>query len=384
MKSELKFSTVSFKFQFTVGLFVSVIILGLAVLFRRETSIILLASGLTLTGGGVVAVVGKGLALWHNWQLARLDLDHRRQEVRLITYQADKARMESDIIALPRTQRIVYHPDRPISLIEAAIDAGEAMPAARPVDLLPALDAVQRCLIVGASDAGKTTLLQWIIARRLSSSNVVVIDPHSWPEKWPGGKVVGVGRNYAEIDRALTALVQLMTQRYDDLGKGIVGEGQHRRITVIIDEWRAIVQNAPGAADVIKTLLTESRKAAFSVFVATHSERVKAIGIEGEGDLKDGFAIVRLHNIEGQRSATLDSGNGPAPAILPGRFVGGSPVGDDDALTLEPAPTEQEAQIIDLADAGLSHAKICEAVWGYKSSNKYPEIDATLAKFGIK
>jgi len=61
------------------------------------------------------------------------------------------------------------------------------------------------------------------------------------------------------------------------------GEGQHPRLTVIIDEWRAIVYNVKGADAAIKTLLTESRKAAFSVFVASHSERVKALGIEGEG-----------------------------------------------------------------------------------------------------
>jgi|GEM_PF-2871614 len=380
MKSELRFSTVSFKFQFTVGLFVSVIIIAAMLLFRRETAVILLAGGLTLTGGGLVAVVGRALHLWHNWQLARLDLAHRQQEVRLLGYQADKARMESDIIALPRTQRIVYHPDRPINLIEAALDAAEAMQAA-PVDLLPALDAVQRCLIVGASDAGKTTLLQWLIARRLTGSDVVVIDPHSWPGKWPGGKVVGIGRNYSEIDRALTALVQLMTKRYDDLGKGIVGEGQHRRITVIIDEWRAIVQNVGNAADTIKTLLTESRKAAFSVFVATHSERVKAIGIEGEGDLKDGFAIVRLQNIEGQRSATLDSGNGPAPATLPGRFVGGSPGGDDDPIELEPEPTEQEAQIITLADAGESYNEIARQVFGSTGGKQTQQIKTILSKY---
>ncbi len=381
MKSELKFSTVSLKFQMTVGLFVSVIIVAAMLIYRTETSIILLAGGLTLTGGGLVAVVGKALALWHNWQLARLNLDRQRQEVRLLSYQADKARMESDIIALPRTQRIVYHPDRPINLIEAAIDTTEAMPSLAPVALLPALDAVQRCLIVGASDAGKTTLLQWIIARRLLSSSVVVIDPHSWPDKWPGGKVVGVGRNYAEIDRALTALVQLMTRRYDDLGKGIVAEGQHRRITVVIDEWRAIVQNAPGAADVIKTLLTESRKAAFAVFVATHSERVKAIGIEGEGDLKDGFAIVRLQNVDGARTATLDSGNGPAPATLPGRFIGGSPVGDDDAISLDPAPTEQEAQIISLADAGASFNEIARQVFGSTGGKQTSQIKAVLSKY---
>lgn len=45
-------------------------------------------------------------------------------------------------------------------------------------------------------------------------------------------------------------------------------------------------------------------------------------------------------------------------------------------------PTDQEQFILDLYDTGQSHAKICETVWGYKSSKRYPNIDAVLEKFG--
>ena len=40
------------------------------------------------------------------------------------------------------------------------------LPAQTQVDLLASLDSVQRCLIVGASDTGKTTLLQWAAVKR--------------------------------------------------------------------------------------------------------------------------------------------------------------------------------------------------------------------------
>jgi len=46
-------------------------------------------------------------------------------------------------------------------------------------------------------------------------------------------------------------------------------------------------------------------------------------------------------------------------------------------------PTEQERQVLQLAAAGESHAKICEVVWGYKSSKLYPQIDSILEKFGM-
>jgi hypothetical protein len=252
-----------------------------------------------------------------------------------------------------------------------------------PVDLLAALDSVQRCLIVGASDSGKTTLLQWVIMRRLASSKVIVIDPHAYPGKWRG-VVIGTGRNYAEIDRALTALVRLMTKRYEDIGRGAVAEMGHNRLTIIIDEWRAIAYNVKGAADCIKTLLTESRKAAFSVFVGTHSERVRALGLEGEGDLKDGFAIVRLAIVGGQRVATLDTGSGEQAATLPGPFSpfpnGKAEAPDNFALEVE--PNEEERQILELFDRGQSISAIAEAVYGSKGGKQNDKVKAILERFG--
>ncbi len=243
----------------------------------------------------------------------------------------------------------------------------QLLPAPTQVDLLTALDNVQRCLIVGASDSGKTTLLQWLISRRLHTSKVIVIDPHAYPDKWQGCVVVGTGRNYSEIDRGLEALVQLMTKRYDEIGKGIVVEQGHARITILIDEWRAIVYNVKQASEAIKALLTESRKAAFSVFVATHSDRAKPLGLEGEYDLKDGFAVVRLSVANGQRQATLDTGNGEVQVTLPGTFLASvQPVIDtDDFINLEVEPTPAEAHILNLHSEGASYNEIARQIFGH-------------------
>jgi hypothetical protein len=240
--------------------------------------------------------------------------------------------------------------------------------------------------MVGARDSGKTTVLQWIISRRLQSSKVVVIDPHASPGKWEGCIVVGTGRDYLEIEKALDALIQLMTTRYDDIGQGKVAEGQHRKITILIDEWRAIVANVRSASAAIKALLTESRKTAFSVFLTSHSDRAKPLGLEGEYDLKDGFAVARLSIANGHRRATLDTGDGEIPVMLPGPFNGHSPPAIDtgEFINLEPEPTPTEAMIVQMHEQGASHAKICEEVWGYKSSNKYPEIDRVLRKLNRK
>jgi hypothetical protein len=257
------------------------------------------------------------------------------------------------------------------------------LPTLAQVDLLTALDSVQRCLIVGASDSGKTTLLQWLVSRRLHTSKVIVIDPHAYPQKWPNCIVVGTGRNYPEIGNALDALVRLMTKRYEEIGKGIVAEQAHSRITILIDEWRAIVYNVKQASDAIKALLTESRKAAFSVFVATHSDRAKPLGLEGEYDLKDGFAIVRLSVANGQWQATLDTGNGEVPVALPGTYyIQNPPLLDaDEFIKLEPEPTPAEILILELYAEGASYNEIARQVYGSTGGKQTQAIKDVIAKF---
>ncbi len=259
----------------------------------------------------------------------------------------------------------------------------QLLPPAAPVDLLMALDAVQRGLIVGASGSGKTTLLQWLVNRRRQVSKVVVIDPHGWPDKWPGCYVVGAGRNYAEINTGLAGLLRIMDDRYNEIGQGIRAENSHPPLTILIDEWRAIVANlGKSAAETIKALLTESRKAAFTVFVVSHSDRAKPLGLEGEYDLKDGFALVRLSIAGGQRQATLDTGNGPQPATLPGplppNFSHYAP--PDFELDLTPETDPIETEVLELHAQGLSRAEICRRVFGNVGGKQYQAIDAILGK----
>lgn len=249
--------------------------------------------------------------------------------------------------------------------------------------LLDVLSEAQRTLIVGASNAGKTTLLQHVITQRLTTSRVVVIDPHASPDRWPAAaQVVGPGRDYDAIGQALQALLDLMTRRYKEIGAGQVREGKHEPITVIIDEWWAIKENLPGAGRIIATLLVESRKAAFSVFVGTHSDRVKGLGIEGQGDLRDGFVMVRLTNVKGQHRATVDFGDGEIEATPPGPFVtvrgDGEPVPVLEFTAPKPEPkinpdrTGQDAEFARLVqDEGYSKRQAALRAYGMAYAGYY-------------
>jgi hypothetical protein len=253
-------------------------------------------------------------------------------------------------------------------------------PTPPTVELLPALDGVKQCLILGVMDAGKTTLLQALMARRQTTNEVIVIDPHSAPGKWVGCTVIGAERDYNEIEKALRNLQELLDLRYREIGQGLVAEGQHPPVTVLIDEWRAIVRHTEKAAsETIRALLTESRKATISCFVATHSDRAKPLGLEGEYDLADGFAFVRLSIVQGERKATIDFGEGPMPATLP---VLPPPNGNQaEPVIIDAGPNELEQVILDMFADGDSVSAIAKEVYGSKGGNQNRQVKEILARF---
>ncbi len=251
----------------------------------------------------------------------------------------------------------------------------------QPLDLLSVLDNEQRVLIKGVSNAGKTNLLQWIAARhQMSNHKILVIDPHSSPDKWPGCKVVGLGSNHDEIAIALDKLIDLMKSRYEDIAEGSVREGEHSKLTIIVDEWMSIAYECINAKKVMVKLLTQSRKAAFSVFVGTHSDRVASLGLDGKGDLRDGFCLVRLSIINGQRQATIDYGSGELETVLPGQFIGNSQ--NNDFVNLDVKSNRTEATILELNSQGKSLNEISRRLNnGQSGGNQVEKIKRVLRRF---
>ena len=178
-------------------------------------------------------------------------------------------------------------------------------PAVPPQPIIPSLVNRQRILIIGASDAGKTTLLRWLIEAR--EGKCLIIDPHGAPAKWGKTKQIGRGLDYSAIKAALPQLLTEMKKRHAEIGRGEVLESQHSQLTIIIDEFRGIVKHCKDAGQQISDLLTDGRKTQMNLIVTSHSRYVKALGIEGEGDLRKGFTICSLRGGNGEpHYATLE------------------------------------------------------------------------------
>lgn len=200
----------------------------------------------------------------------------------------------------------------------AAVIQEQPISAAELPPIIPALVNRQRILIVGASDAGKTTLLRWLIEAR---GKCLVIDPQGSPGKWGGATMLGEGLNYPRIATALDSLAAEMKRRHGEIGTGEVLEGQHEHLTIIIDDLRGIIMNCKGIGQVLAHLLTDGRSTGLNLIIGTHSRYVKPLGLEGEGDLRKGFVIVELHGGNGEeRGVTLEfnADGHKLPHALPG------------------------------------------------------------------
>jgi len=387
MNSQLRVSSPNLKVVIPVTVVSAITLIIIALVFRFEFGVILLSIGGSIAAIGFVLTVGLTRKVIHKHRLYKFDERKAEQELRLITYQADRAGLEAHVLNFPKTQRIVTAFDAPVRVIDAVAESSHlaALPAGQQqVNLLDVVCNEQRVLIKGASDAGKTNLLQWIASRKVATSKVLVIDPHASPDKWDGCQVVGLGSNHGEIETALDKLIELMVNRYQDIAAGKVQEGQHSKLTILIDEWMSIAYQCANAKEAIVRLLTESRKAAFSIYIGSHSDRVASLGLDGKGDLRDGFCLVRLSVTDGQRQATIDYGNGEQAAVLPGAYNGN---GQADSFTIEPLdlevqPNSTEAAILQLHRQGENHKTICEAMGWTPGGKQYQRIDEVLARFG--
>jgi hypothetical protein len=261
----------------------------------------------------------------------------------------------------------------------------------QPIDLFSYMQQVDRGLIVGGSNAGKSNFMKWLALDSIQRGAVAVLDPHAAPDSWPQGtQLIGQGSNHAQIEQALDIFVRKMRNRYKEIGNGEVPEMGHDLLTILVDEYMSIESSA--VADNLSRLLRESRKASMRLFVGSHSKTVKALGLKG-ADERDGFAIIIFHwdQVTQQRSAwvevpTRDGKTERVPAILPPEFAGGGwQVGrPEQVLDLaEMGPEGDDAQVIQLFLEGNSMRDITSTVWGQHGTFYNDKVKGILEKWEV-
>ena len=167
----------------------------------------------------------------------------------------------------------------------------EALAPVKFADIRAALSK-PHCMLLGSTGDGKSTLAKHLAAN--CTAYTIVIDPHAAPDDWGNLPVFGASRNYSEIAQIMGVILELMQRRYDARSKGVK---EFEPIIIITDEYPAIIASLEAgkvASSWMKLISREARKVAIRLVVLTQSPEVKAIGLEGEGSVRDNFCFIRL------------------------------------------------------------------------------------------
>jgi hypothetical protein len=146
-------------------------------------------------------------------------------------------------------------------------------------------------MILGETGAGKTLLAEYITDKDKGTLKTFV-SPCRDDNEFIDYPYVGGGFNYAAIGQYLASLVNEMRLRYQHSIQNVITDFGFRN--VILDEGRDSAQSSQPFATNLLSLISLGRKRFIRMFLCTTSQSVKALGIEGEGDMRSNFTVVRL------------------------------------------------------------------------------------------
>ncbi len=145
-------------------------------------------------------------------------------------------------------------------------------------------------MLLGETGSGKSTLVKFLVSQ--SSAPAIVLDVHAAPDDWQGMTVIGAGRNYKAVGNEVNQLVELMNTRYELRGNG---KTNFEPLLVILDEFPACVANlGKKFTESIMLLVREARKVGIKLIILAQGSEVKTLGIEGQGAIRECFAMVTL------------------------------------------------------------------------------------------
>lgn len=157
-----------------------------------------------------------------------------------------------------------------------------------PVDLVEYLSKAECILFIGGRGTYKTSTLQYAIGA-IKDRKIIVLDPKATPGKWLHAEAVGAGGDYEAIHNKLKDLQVELKRRLAN----IQNKASFERMLIISDEWWLINKNLPDAADLIFEIVTIGREVKMDVWLCSATQSVAGLGIEGEGELREAFDLVK-------------------------------------------------------------------------------------------
>jgi hypothetical protein len=146
-------------------------------------------------------------------------------------------------------------------------------------------------MVVGSTGAGKSTFVKGMLYQLSRYGKVVIIDPHirfHWPID-----TIGYGLNFAAISYSFDYLINEMMFRFKRANEDKDYKPEH--LYIVVDEFPAIYSElGANATNFISKLAQQGRKVNMHLILLTQSDLVKAIGLEGNGKVRDNFITIYL------------------------------------------------------------------------------------------
>lgn len=382
------------KVKVYLGLGGLIVLVILAFLYRIEAGVIALVVGIAYAGR--VAQVA-----YHRHKLA--GYERRRLEAETTKLEAEALRTKAQSYFIETNSGVFQLAGIAVERFYPAVSASKMfaeLPESplllpEPVKLRRLLDVeFIHLLVVGPSGAGKTTALCHLIDNAPVNAIIFALDPHAQFNEWPArvGRIIGDGRNYGEIDKALAMLIGIMDRRYNGL------EPVTQRILIVADEWLSILDKCPNAEKFFTEIGSEARKVNMSLIISSISATVDDLAVSAairdnlaqltlsrtlkernQGELKWSKRDIELVELPGPYR-----GIGPKPEVLPiAPPVEFEPIGWD-AGPVAPSLDPVEVEICNLHQQGESLRSIWFKTHPGESygGNQGQQLKDILVKFG--
>lgn len=267
----------------------------------------------------------------------------------------------------------------------------------KPLDLLSVFTQTLQCYaIIGGQQTGKTYQARHIANYWLAQGiQPWVIGPKWDAHEWGGCKKFGGNGDMQAVENGIRVVTQEVTRRHADDRP----HKSHPVLPIFFDDWTPIVDGVNNARQLILEATTLYASVNIVLYFILHSDTADAWGVGKKGSaLKDNFVKLFIQPYYDERGQVIRERT-TAYVRFSGETVNrpitliGSPVAsmsagalvvDSDDYTFEVEPTEEEAEILRLYEAGESYRSITQAVYGKVGKFYNDKVEEVLVKHGEK